>query len=111
MRRVMTILATALLASNLLTVAAEARASGGGHVGGFSGVGHMGGLGDAHLGRIEGIGGRVHIDGVANGDHGPGFAHHAMHRGFRAVYRIDDSANCYYPDELPKYPPWPPYCS
>jgi hypothetical protein len=50
---------------------------------------------------------------MAGGDRGPGFAHHAMHRGFRAGSGIDEShaPNCYYPAELPKYPPWPPYCS
>ena len=107
MRRVMTILATALLASSLLTAAAEARASGSaGHMGSFAGA-HLGDIGG--MGRIEGLG-RVHVDGMAGGDHGLGF-HHAMHRGFRAGYGIDDSSNCFYPDELPKYPPWPPYCS
>jgi hypothetical protein len=108
MRRVMTIFATALLASSLLTVAAEARATGSaGHVGGFAGA-HLGGI--SGFDRIEGLG-RVHVEDMADGDHGPGFAHHAMHRGFRAEHGIDDSSNCYYPDELPKYPPWPPYCS
>jgi hypothetical protein len=116
MRRMMMILATALLASSLLTAAAEARASGSvGHMGSVGAAGQIGGFGGAHLGsidRIEGLG-RVHVDGMAGGDRGLGFAHHAMHRGFRAGSGIDESyaPNCYYPAELPKYPPWPPYCS
>jgi hypothetical protein len=108
MRRVMTILAAALLASSLLTATAKAR-GGGGHMGGFGGA-HVAGI--SGFDRIKGLG-RVHVDGMAGGDRGLGFAHHAMHRDFLAGYGVGDShaPNCYYPDELPKYPPWPPYCS
>jgi len=86
MRRAITILATALLASSLLTGAAEARGGGG-----FGG-GHMGGIGA--------------------GDHG--FHGHAMHHlGIRRDSGVYDgyASHCYYPDEAPKLPPWPPYCS
>src|ERR1700761_2316585 len=58
MKRVLTIMATALLASTLLAGAAEARGGGGGgggHMGGFGGGGHIGGFGGG--GRIGGAGG------------------------------------------------------
>src|ERR1700759_5025521 len=59
MRRILTILATALLASTLLASAAEARGGGGGgHMGGFGGGGHMGGFGGGmHMGG--GFGGGI----------------------------------------------------
>jgi hypothetical protein len=74
MRRLMTILATAMLALGMLTAVAEAR-----------GGDRMGGLGD---GQIE-FGGHPSL-------HGSGLHHHP---------------HCYVPDEFPKYPPWPPFCS
>jgi hypothetical protein len=95
MKRVLTIMATALLASTLLASAAEARGGGGGggHMGGFGGGVHMGG----------GFGGGMgHMGG------GMGFRDHAMHH-FGPGY-FDDGLGCAYPDEAPKAPPWPPYC-
>src|SRR6185295_11031067 len=79
MKRMITVLATTLLASSLLAGAADAR--GGGHGGGFGGGGgHMGG----------GFGGGDHIGGLGGGGHVGGFggehmgAHglhqHALHR-------------------------------
>jgi hypothetical protein len=105
MRRAITILATALLASSLLTGAAEARGGGfgGGHiarVGGVAGVGHIGGFG-----------GPFRMGGIAARDHG--FHEHAMHHfGFRRGYGVYEgyAPDCYYPDESPELPPWPPYC-
>lgn len=91
MKRVLTILATAVLASTLLASAAEARGGGGaGGMGGFGGGMHMsGGFGD-DIGHIGGEHAMRHFDGYASHyDYGPG---------------------CYYPDEAPKAPPWPPYC-
>lgn len=101
MRRAITILATALLATSLLTVAADARGGGGGHGGGFGG-GHMGGFGGAaHFG-----GG--HLGSPAMG----GIHDHAMRRfGPRYGLYGGYGANCYYPAEAPKLPPWPPFCS
>jgi hypothetical protein len=94
MRRTISILATALLATSLLTVQADARGGGGfgggghaggmgggfgggAHVGGFGGGAHIGGglgavggLGGAHIGgmgHIGGLGG-THIGGIGAGD-------------------------------------------
>jgi hypothetical protein len=83
MKRVMTILAIALLASTLLASAAEARGS----TGGFGGAGHVGGFGaDVYMG-----GGMGRVGGE-----------HVMHRRY--------APGCNYPDEAPKAPPWPPLC-
>ena len=113
MRRIMTIMATALLASTLLASAAQARGGGfggGGHMGGFGGGGHIGGFGGGvHMGGgFEG--GMGHIGGGEThfADHGMGFRDHAMHRFVPGYY--DGTQSCYYPDEAPKVPPWPPYC-
>jgi hypothetical protein len=57
-----------------------------------------------HMGG--GFGGGMHMGG--------GMGHfggeHAMHHfgGFSHDYGYGSS--CYYPDEAPKAPPWPPYC-
>ena len=91
MRRILTILATALLASTLLASAAEARGGGGGgHMGGFGSGMHMGG----------GFGGGM-------GHFGGG---HAMHAFGPRYGGYGYAPSCYYPDEAPKAPPWPPYC-
>lgn len=81
MRRTISILATALLATSFLTAQAEARggAGGGGHAGGFGGgahigggIGAVGGLGGAHIGggvgHIGGLGG-TRIGGIGAADH------------------------------------------
>ena len=94
MKQVITILATALLATSLLSGQAMARGGGGGHGGGFGGgfgggghiggfgggahiggmggVGHIGGLGGARIaggvGNIGGLGG-THIGGIGAGGH------------------------------------------
>ena len=86
MKRMITVLATALLASSLLAGAADARGGGGGggghgggfgggfgggghmgggfggggHIGGFGGGGHVGGIGGEHMG---GLGGGGHVGG------------------------------------------------
>jgi hypothetical protein len=126
MRRVITILATAALASSLLTATAEARGGGGGHGGGFGGGGHMGGFGGGgHIGgiaggaRMGGLGSGVHIGGtpgrgmdrVAGGRFGIG-SHHAMHRfgTFRHGY-YDYGLNCYDWYNLHPDYQWPPTCS
>jgi hypothetical protein len=105
MRKAITILATALLATSLFTAAAEARGGGGG-----GGGGHGGGFGGGHMG---GFGGGAHIGGLG-GTHmnGSGFHYQGMHR-FGPRYGVYDGygANCYYPSEAPKLPPWPPFCS
>ena len=84
MKRMMMILATAALASTLMTATAEARGGGfggGGHVGGFGGGAHIGGMmGAGHIGGFEGgahIGGMVgaaHIGGIGEGMHVGGTA-------------------------------------
>jgi len=113
MRRAITILATALLASNLLTGAAEARGGGGfggGHMGGIGAGAHIGGF--AGAGHVGGFGSAVRMGGIGAGDHG--FHEHAMHHlGIRRDSGVYDgyASHCYYPDEAPKLPPWPPYCS
>ena len=69
MKRIFTILATALVASTLLTGVAEARGGGGGgHMGGGGFGGHMGGGGfGGHMG-----GGIGHIGGAFGGHIGGG---------------------------------------
>ena len=39
-------------------------------------------------------------------------ASHTLHQ-FGPGYRVHNShgPNCYFPEEFPKYPPWPPFCS
>ena len=106
----MTILVTALLASSLLTAAAEARGGGDVHGGGFGGGGvHVGGFGGAHIG---GIGGDVHLGGIGVGhtDHfAPDPHEHAMHHLGRFGYGLYDPY-CYLPNETPNLQPWPLYC-
>jgi hypothetical protein len=70
MKRMMMILATAALASTLVSATAEARGGGfggGGHVGGFGGGAHIGGVMGA--GHIGGIGGGVHVGGMMSAGH------------------------------------------
>ena len=79
MKRVMTILATALLASGVLATAAEA-----------GGDGYMGAL-VATFTCAADFGGAIgYVDG-------------------RPGHNSQD-AHCWYPDEAPKLPPWPPFC-
>jgi hypothetical protein len=86
MKRVMMIVAAAVLTSTLLASAAEAR----GGTGGFGGRGHVGGFGaDVYIG----------------GGMGREGGEHAMHRLVPG-----DVPGCNYPDEAPKAPPWPPLC-
>jgi hypothetical protein len=77
MRKTITILATALLASTLAIAQADARGGGGGGGhggGGFGGGAHMGGGfgGGAHIG---GFGGGAHIGGVGGGERIGGIGH------------------------------------
>jgi hypothetical protein len=123
MKRMVAILATALVASSLFTVAADARGGGGGghggggfgggaHMGGFGGGGHIGGFGGgAHIG----FGGAAHIGGMGHVDHfGSAPQMHAMrHFGrFRPGYGFYDGygPDCYDLNyQNPTYP-LPPYC-
>jgi hypothetical protein len=71
MRKMIAILATALLASSLLTAQAEAHGRGfggfgGGDVGGFGGGAQIGGM--AGIGRDSGMG-RFATDRIGGGDH------------------------------------------
>ena len=121
MKRMITVLATALLASSLLAGTAEARGGGGGggHGGGFGGGGHMGGMGGG--GHIGGLGEGAHIGGIGGGEHteslgggmgrldgghigagigarDPGLHQHALHRygGYRSGYGyFNDYPDCY----------------
>jgi hypothetical protein len=86
MKRMVTILATAALASMLLAAAAEARGGsgfgGGGHVGGFGGGAHIGGtMGAGHIG---GFGGDAHVGGMVGSAHIGGIGA-GMHAGRAAV--------------------------
>ena len=134
MKRMVTILATALLATSLFTVAADARGGGGGghggfgggaHMGGFGGGGHIGGFGGgAHIGGMGGIGhmggfgAGAHLGGMEHlgGDHidhfAPAFHQHAMHHFGRPGYGFYDgySPDCYDLNYLHSTNPWPPYC-
>ena len=115
MKRMITILATALLASSLLAGAADARGGGGGggggHGGGFGGGGHMGG-GFGGGGHIGGFGGGGHIGGIGGehmgrprrrtrrrhiGAHGFGLHQHALHRfgGYGPGYGYYGYPDCY----------------
>ena len=119
MKRFLTILATALVASTLLTGAAEARGGGGGggHMGGggfgghMGGIGHIGGFGD-HIGggRIGGgfgerMGGVGRVDSLVHVDHPYGFRDHHHFNRF-GLYGYYDPA-CY--QQYP-YTTIPPYC-
>jgi hypothetical protein len=68
MRQMISILATALLATSLLTVQAEARGGGGGGGGGHAG-GMGGGFGGHAGGMGSGFGGGAHIGGLGGGAH------------------------------------------
>jgi hypothetical protein len=115
MKRMIMILATAALASTLVTAAAEARGGGGfggGHIGGIGGGAHVSGMiGSAHIGGIgEGMHAGVAAvpDGVGHmggehfglGDHTRGYDgglhQHAMHRIRRdgPGYLYDDGLDC-----------------
>ena len=94
MKRVITILATAVLTSTLIASTADARRGsrgfgGGGHMGSFSGGVQM----------RRGFGG-------SRGDGGE----NAL-RGSGPRYDYGHGPSCYYPGEAPKAPPWPPFCS
>src|SRR6476646_3046745 len=92
MKRLITVMATALLASSLLAGAADARGfGGGGHIGGFGGGGHVGGIGGEHMG---GLGDR-HVGAV--GAHGFGLHQHASHRfgGYGPGYGYYSYPDCY----------------
>jgi hypothetical protein len=107
MRKMITILSMALLASSLAIAQADARGGGGGgghgggmggfgggaHMGGFGGGSHIGGFGVGSVGGLGGarIGGVGHIDGsigrfdgsriaVGEGAGTGGVRQHAMHR-------------------------------
>lgn len=83
MKRTITVLATALLASCLLTGAADAH-GGGGHGGGFGG-GHMGGgFGGAHMGGFGGGHSSAHDFGLRQ---------HAAHRF--GGYGYYGNSDCY----------------
>lgn len=91
MRRLMTILATATLVLGMLTAVAEAH-----------GGGSMGGLGTSQIG----FGGHAGPYSLV--------LHHDTRRQLPPPgYSVHNShePNCYVPDEFPKYPPWPPFCS
>jgi hypothetical protein len=110
MKRLLTILATALVASTLLTGAAEARGGGGGggHMGGGFG-GHMGGIGHIDGGFGGHMGGVGHVGGFGHVDH-PVYGFHAMHRFGRHGYGVYDGYN---PEcDLPYVnQTLPPFCS
>jgi hypothetical protein len=134
MKRMIAILATALLASSLFTAAADARGGGGGgghgggggghgggfgggaHMGGFGGGGHIGGFGgSARIGGLGGFGGGAHIGGMGHANHaGSALSQHAMrHDGrFRHGYGFYDGygPDCYDQNYLYSTNPWPPYC-
>jgi hypothetical protein len=132
MKPMMMILATAALASTLVTAAAEARASGfggGGRVGGFGGGAHVGGIvGSAHIGGINGgmhVGGAAVPGGIAHlggehlglgdhvGGHDGGLHQHAMHRfgRYSPGYFYNDGLDCYDWTRLHPGEPLPLSCS
>jgi hypothetical protein len=51
-------------------------------------------------------GGSVHMGGRFGGRVGNMGGEHAMYRFMRGY-----ALSCYYPDEAPKAPPWPPFCN
>ena len=87
-RRLMTMLAAVTLVLGVLTAAAEANASR-----------RMGGL------RNQ----------ISFGDHHPYGSildHHIRHRlPHRQRVQSSHQPSCYFPDEWPKLPPWPPFCN
>ena len=108
-RRVLLVLASALLAGSLVVTAAEARGGGhgggfgGGHMGGFGGGGHMGGFGGGHIGGFGG----AHIGGFA----GPHFGGsriaglHGEHFHARGPF-IGGFPGYGYSYDCPYYPPY-----
>jgi hypothetical protein len=84
MRRLMTMLAAATFVLGVLTAAAEAHGSR----------------------RIGGLRSQVRFGGHPS-PYGSGL--HQLSPG----YGVNNSyqPRCYFPEELPKYPPWPPFCS
>ena len=112
MRKTITILATALLASTLAIAQADARGGGGGggH-GGFGGGAHMGGgfgggahiggvgLGAAHIGGIGRVGGVGRFEGsrfaFGEGARTGGIHQHAMHRFGRFYPYYGYGVDCY----------------
>lgn len=130
MRKMITILTMAVLASSLAIGQADARGGGGGgHGGGFGGGGHMGGfgggahfggavggIGAAHIGgvgHIGGIGGVGRFDGsrfaFGGGARTGGIHQHAMHRLDRIYPYYGYGVDCY--DWSLSHPTDPlPYC-
>ena len=88
MRRLMTMLAAATLVLGVLT-AAQAHGSR----------------------RMGGLRSQIRFGGHPS-PYGSGLHRHIPHQlspgyGVRNSYK----PSCYFPQELPKYPPWPPFCS
>ena len=139
MKQVMTIFATALLATSLLSGQAMARGGGGGgfgggHAGGMGGGfggGHIGGLGGTHIGGIGGgehigtgihtgtgihVGTGIHAGGIigrvdgGGREHIDGFHHHAMHRFDRFYPGYGYDLSCYDWYLLHPNNTTPPYC-
>lgn len=81
-KQLMTIFATAVLASSLFSVAAVA-----------SNGDHRSFGGD----RVQEI--------------RPRYSFFARHGGHYRSDAHERNLNCHTPDEISKYPPWPPYCS
>lgn len=122
MRKTITILATALLASSLAIAQADARGGGGGGGhgggmgGGFGGGAHMGGGfggGAAHIGGIGRVGGVGRFDGsrfaFGEGARTGGIHQHAMHRFGRFYPYYGYGVDCY--DWYLTHPTDPlPYC-
>jgi hypothetical protein len=86
MRRLMTMLAAATLALGLLEATAE-----------------------AHGSRRPGS--QIRLGGYPSPS-GSGRHHHIRHQ-LSPGYGVQTSyqPNCYFPEELPKLPPWPPFCN
>ena len=111
MRKTITILATALLASTLAIAQADARGGGGGRDGGgtvasaevptwggFGGGAHLGGFGGGeHIGGIGRVGGVGRFDGsrlaFGEGARTGGIHQHAMHRFSHPYYGY--GVDCY----------------
>jgi hypothetical protein len=89
MRRLTTMLAAATLVLGVLTAAAEAHGSR----------------------RMEGLRSQIRFGGHPS-PYGSGLRRHIPHQlspGYGAHNGYQP--RCYFPEELPKYPPWPPFCS
>ena len=89
MRRLMTMLAAATLVLGLLTAAAEAHESC----------------------RIGGLRSQIRFGGHPS-PYNSGLHRHIRHQvspGYGV--HISYERSCYVPKELPKYPPWPPFCN